>query len=124
MHVEYVLYRALVIYIILYIDYGLHVDKETKEEKNLHCLFVTIASKLESKSRDNMIALLQEELQTHESVGTKLLLLLERAHQEGMILPGNLTQLNEWLKIIERDDLIKSCIGQFDPNKQFPGKYN
>lgn len=103
--------------------------EKVKEERsriayNLRCLFVNIASKLDSKSRDNMIELLQEELQNRESVGTKLqtlLLLLERAHQASIILPQELTQLEEWLGVFERDDLIKSYLKQFDPNKQFPG---
>ena len=102
--------------------------EKVKEEKriayNLRCLFVSIASKLDSKS-SNMIELLQEELQNRESVGTELqtlLLLLERAHQASIILPQKLTQLEEWLGVFERDDLIKSCIDQFDPNKQFPGR--
>jgi hypothetical protein len=102
--------------------------EKVKEEKriayNLRCLFVSIANKLDSKSRDNMIELLQEELQTRESAGTKfqtVLLLLERFHQASIILPEKLTQLEEWLGITERDDLIKLYINEFDPNKRFPG---
>ena len=99
-----------------------------KEEKrilyNFRCLFVTIASKLDSKSRENMVELMQEELQNSESVESKyqtVLLLLERAHQASVILPQELTQLEEWLGTFERDDLIRSYVNQFDPKKQFPG---
>ena len=107
---------------------GWKVKEEKRIAYNLRCLFVSIASKLNSESRDNMIDLLQEVLQNRESAGTKfqtVLQLLERAHQASVILPQELNQLKEWLGVpgIERDDLIKSC-DQFaiDPNKQFPGR--
>ena len=105
---------------------GVRVKEErSRITYNLRCLFVNIASALDSKS-DNMIEVLQEELQNRESAGTKfqtVLLLLERAHQASIILPQKLTQLEEWLGVVERDDLIKLYLEQFDPNKQFPGRY-
>ena len=103
--------------------------EKVKEEKrilfNLRCLFVSIASKLDSKSREDMVELLQEELQNRESARTNfqtILLLLERAHQAGILLPQTLTKLEEWLGIFEREDLI-IYVKQFDPKKQFPGTY-
>ena len=106
---------------------GWKVKEEKRIAYNLRCLFVSIASKLDSESRENMVKLLQEELDNRESVGTKyqtVLLLLEKAHQAGVISPQELTQLEEWLGFVERDDLIKLYFEQFDPNKQFPGRYN
>lgn len=103
---------------------GWKVKEDKRIAYNLRCLFVSIASKLDSESRENMVKLLQEELDNRESVGTKfqtVLMLLEKAHQGSVILPQELTQLEEWLGVFERDDLIQSCIKQFDRNKQFPG---
>ena len=103
---------------------GENVKEEKRIAYNLRCLFVSITSKLDSNSRDNMVELLQEELQNRESAGTKfqtILLLLERAHQASIILPQKLTQLEEWLGVFERDDLIRSHVNQFDAKKRFPG---
>ena len=102
---------------------GEKVEEEKRIVYNLRCLFVSITSELDSKSRDNMVQLLQDELQKHESARTTfqtVLLLLERAHQASVILPQKLDQLKEWLEVFERDDLIR-YVNQFDPKKQFPG---
>ena len=102
---------------------GENVKEEKRKLYNFRCLLVCISSKLDSKL-DSMIELLQEELQNRESAKTRfqtVLLLLERAHQASIILPQKLTQLEEWLGVFERDDLIREYVNQFDPKKQFPG---
>ena len=104
------------------------VGEKVKEEKrilyNFRCLLVGIARNLDSKSRDDMVMLLQEELQDRELAKTifqTILLLLEQARQANIILPRKLNKLEEWLSVFERDDLIREYINQFDPKKQFPG---
>ena len=102
---------------------GEKVEEEKRILYNFHCLLVTILSKLDSISRNYMVELLQDELQYPESTGSKfqiILLFLERAHKESIILPQKLHRLEEWLVALDKDNLVR-YINQFDPKKQFPG---
>ena len=99
------------------------VKEEKREEYNLRRLLVYVASNLDDSQLSDMITLIEEQGIDCDPKPTQLqnlLVLFERAFQQGIILPQKLDKLKEWLEVFGREDLIRH-VNQFEPKKQFPG---
>ena len=103
---------------------GRSVKPEKREEYNLRLLLVNVVKDLDESQLNDMATYIEEDaIIICEDKPTKLqnlLLQLERAIQQNVILPQKVNKLMEWLEVLGRDDL-KQRVKQFEPKKQFPG---
>ena len=99
------------------------MKEDKREEYNLRRLLVYVANSLDESQLSDMITLIEEEGINGDPKPTQLqnlLLLFERAFQQGIILPQKLDKLKEWLEVFGREDLVRH-VNQFEPKKLFPG---
>ena len=103
---------------------GRMVEEDNRMLYNFRRMLVYVATNLDDSQRTDMITLVQDEVISCEPERNDfqtLLLLFERATQQGIILPQKPDRLNYWLSQFNREDLIR-YVNQFESKKHFPGE--